>query len=182
MSKIISIFKCMLLIFTLLIPVLTFGFWQKYKTYTPTFTSNPGGVIDNDNDGFTDAVEEKSGTDPLDPASKPVDTDSDGIPDDQDNDDDNDGFTDAVEEKSGTDPLDPASKPNQEKIKLHEKIEREIRGEIGKLGCDFVYNKYIIKKEVPKSYPEEHNWNNFSTFDIQDFESLIFECKKNNEK
>ena len=174
--KLISISKYTLLIFTLLIPALSFGFWQKYKTYTPTPSSNQERIVNND--GFADDVEEESNTDPLDPASKPVDTDSDGIPDDQDKDDDNDGFADDVEEESNTDPLDPASKPVKKESKLHEKIVTEIKNEIRKYGCEFAYNKYIIEKEVPKAYPASHNWNEMSKFNIEEFESLIYGCRK----
>ena len=141
------------------------------------------GIPDNqdsedDNDGFADDTENKAGSDPLDPESKPVDTDGDGIPDSKDEDDDNDGYADDTENKAGSDPLDPESKPNQEKLRLHTLIENEIRNEIRKLGCIYVYNKYFIEKKVPKSYPSRHNWNDWSKFDINVFENLVWECKK----
>ncbi len=58
---------------------------------------------DRDGDGYDNDIESKEGTDPDDPASKPVDTDGDGIPDDMDPDDDNDGYPDS----SDAFPLDP---------------------------------------------------------------------------
>ncbi len=84
---------------------------------------------DDDNDGFTDAVETAAGSDPLNAASTPetcdgvdndlnqgvdegfTNTDNDGQADCVDNDDDNDGFTDAVETAAGSDPLNAASTP-----------------------------------------------------------------------
>jgi len=132
---------------------------------------------DDDNDGIPDSEDEDDNNDGV-PDSEEIDTDGDGIPDNQDSDDDNDGFADDTENKAGSDPLDPESKPNQEKLRLHTLIENEIRDEIRKLGCIYVYNKYFIDKKVPKSYPSGHNWNNWSRFDIKEFENLIWECKK----
>ncbi len=57
-----------ILIFSLFIPVLSFGYWKKHKTYTPYLSSS---------EEATD-TENKAGSDPLDPESKPVDTDGDG--------------------------------------------------------------------------------------------------------
>jgi hypothetical protein len=203
-----AIFIKVILIFGLFFPALSFGYWKEHKTYTPYLFSPEGVVgtenkagsdpldpeskpvdtdgdgipdatdPDDDNDEFTDVDENKAGSDPLDPESKPTDTDGDGIPDSKDEDDDNDGYADDTENKAGSDPLDPESKPNQEKLRLHTLIENEIRNEIRKLGCIYVYNKYFIEKKVPKSYPSGHDWNNWSRFDIKEFENLIWECKK----
>jgi hypothetical protein len=68
---------------------------------------------DDDNDGFLDIWESYLGTDTTDNNSKPLDTDSDGIPDGDknnsqewmDTDDDNDNMLDLDELKAGTDPL-----------------------------------------------------------------------------
>ena len=60
---------------------------------------------DSDGDGFSNSVETAAGSNPLDPASKPVDTDADGTPDVTDTDDDNDGLTDSEETTAGTNPL-----------------------------------------------------------------------------
>ena len=49
---------------------------------------------DDDNDGYTDLVENSEGTDPLDAADRPLDDDNDGIPNAQDDDANGDGFTD----------------------------------------------------------------------------------------
>ncbi|MBS9784251.1 thrombospondin type 3 repeat-containing protein, partial [Candidatus Gracilibacteria bacterium] len=46
---------------------------------------------DDDGDGYSDEVEKKAGTDPLDPESKPADLDGDGKPDSDDEDIDGDG-------------------------------------------------------------------------------------------
>jgi len=54
---------------------------------------------------------------------------------------------------------------------------KEIKSEIKDLGCKFVYQKYIIEKKVPASYSKTHNWNNWSSFDITQFEDLILKCK-----
>jgi DNA/RNA endonuclease G (NUC1) len=84
---------------------------------------------DDDNDGFSDAVETTAGSDPLNANSTPevcdgidndlndgVDegspnTDGDGQANCVDADDDNDGFSDAVETAAGSDPLNSASTP-----------------------------------------------------------------------
>ena len=94
--------------------------------------------LDDDNDGFTDAEENRVGSNPLNPNSTPesiiFDADSDGILDIFDNcpnkanvnqkdadldglgnrcdpDDDNDGFTDAEENRAGSNKWDPNSTP-----------------------------------------------------------------------
>ena len=171
--KAIITFKRLLLILVVFFPVLTFGFWKKHKTYTPYFISSPEDVI-----GRNDST----------PDSEEVDTDDDGIPDNQDSDDDNDGFDDDTEIKAGSDPLDPKSKPvdtdddgipDNQDSEIDKKIRMEIKNEIRSFGCDYVYHKYVVQKEVPKSYPTSHNWNNLSKFDIKDFENLIWECRKN---
>jgi len=93
---------------------------------------------DDDNDGFTDAEENRVGSNTKDPNSTPIsiltDADGDGIHNDVDNcvnkknpnqkdfdldglgnacdpDDDNDGFTDAKENNVGSNPLNPLSTP-----------------------------------------------------------------------
>ena len=63
-------------------------------------------TTDSDDDG----VDNNLDSFPLDPFEW-VDTDSDGIGDNADEDDDNDGFTDAEELASGTNPLNPQSCP-----------------------------------------------------------------------
>ncbi|SEB00615.1 Alpha-tubulin suppressor [Thiothrix caldifontis] len=60
---------------------------------------------DNDGDGINNSVETAAGSNPLDPTSKPVDTDADGTPDVTDTDDDNDGLPDSDEATAGTNPL-----------------------------------------------------------------------------
>ncbi|MBO0614634.1 hypothetical protein [Thiothrix fructosivorans] len=60
---------------------------------------------DNDGDGFNNSVETAAGSNPLDPTSKPTDTDGDGTPDVTDTDDDNDGLLDTDEATAGTNPL-----------------------------------------------------------------------------
>jgi hypothetical protein len=67
---------------------------------------------DDDNDGWNDDIENSYKTDPCDPEDYPVDTDGDGVPDDDspdgkykgDIDDDNDGLPDKVEEFIDTNP------------------------------------------------------------------------------
>jgi len=60
---------------------------------------------------------------------------------------------------------------------VYKKVSNEINSEIKSLGCEFVYKKYITEKKTPKSYSPEHNWNNWSSFDIKLYEDLIFGCK-----
>jgi|SaaInlStandDraft_7_1057024.scaffolds.fasta_scaffold32175_3 hypothetical protein len=62
-------------------------------------------------------------------------------------------------------------------LEVYKKVSDEIKGEIKKLGCEFVYKKYITEKKIPKSYSSKHNWNNWSSFDIKLYEDLIFGCK-----
>ena len=50
--------------------------------------------LDDDDDCFSDLLEERLGTNPLDAADKPADADGDCIPDVQDDDVDNDGYDD----------------------------------------------------------------------------------------
>ena len=82
---------------------------------------------DTDGDGFCDGINAVPGVCfagpdpfPLDP-TLPVDTDGDGLPDDDsdwtgppyaDEDDDNDGYPDTSEENCGSDPLDASSLPD----------------------------------------------------------------------
>ena len=73
-------------------------------------------VADSDGDGYLDGIEILCGTDPLDPLSKPVDSNGDGICDDLKKrlglnvysaDTDGDGLSDQLELILGTNPLDP---------------------------------------------------------------------------
>ncbi|MGB1449077.1 MAG: BspA family leucine-rich repeat surface protein [Flavobacteriaceae bacterium] len=83
---------------------------------------------DDDNDGLLDTEEAALGTDPRNPDSdgdgvndgsddfprdrnETVDTDQDGIGNNQDPDDDNDGYSDQLEIQEGTDPLDASNRP-----------------------------------------------------------------------
>ena len=59
---------------------------------------------DLDNDGWADEEESRYGTDPYNASSYPEDTDSDHLPDIEDDDDDNDGLNDTVEKLIETDP------------------------------------------------------------------------------
>ena len=52
-----------------------------------------------------------SGSNPVSDSSEPTDTDSDGLPDELNDDDDNDGWSDGLEELAGTEPLDATSEP-----------------------------------------------------------------------
>jgi len=69
---------------------------------------------DIDGDGWNNKIEEAYGTNPNDPNEYPVDTDSDGTPDDDssdgnytgDTDDDNDGLSDTYEESFGSNTKD----------------------------------------------------------------------------
>lgn len=66
---------------------------------------------DDDNDGYSDNMEQSYGTDPLDYSEHPADYDSDYIPDDTDEDDDNDGFSDTMEQNLGYNSKDPTDFP-----------------------------------------------------------------------
>jgi hypothetical protein len=68
--------------------------------------------IDDDNDGYTDAMEAFYKTDPLSDLSTPPDNDLDLLPDSHDSDDDNDGYDDIIEDLVGTDPKSNASVPD----------------------------------------------------------------------
>ena len=50
---------------------------------------------DDDGDGWSDAIEESEGTNPLDASDEPLDTDGDRVRNSQDPDDDNDGVLDS---------------------------------------------------------------------------------------
>jgi len=77
--------------------------------------------------------------------------------------------------------MEPAKEEVKETIKkskdIYKETVKEIKQEIKDFGCKFVYEKYIIEKKVPKSYPSSHNWNNWSSFDIKQYEDLILGCK-----
>jgi hypothetical protein len=64
------------------------------------------GDLDDDNDGFTDSLEQSYGTDIYDALDHPADFDGDFIPDDKDEDDDNDGVSDTLEQNLGYDSKD----------------------------------------------------------------------------
>jgi hypothetical protein len=66
---------------------------------------------DDDNDGYSDIIEEQEGSDPKDETSRPLDNDEDYDPDSTDTDDDNDGYSDVEELEAGSDPMDPTSVP-----------------------------------------------------------------------
>lgn len=72
-------------------------------------TANDDPTNDSDGDSFGNDIETTVGTDPLDAASLPLDTDGDGDPNALDNDDDNDGIQDDDEAIVGTDPLEADS-------------------------------------------------------------------------
>jgi hypothetical protein len=57
-------------------------------------------AADCDNDGFTNGAEATAGSDPYSAASKPLDTDGDGLADVDDADDDGDGILDTVEQSA----------------------------------------------------------------------------------
>ena len=72
------------------------------------------GLPDSDGDGWTNAEEGSCSTDPDDPNSVPIDTDSDGVCDYIDVDDDNDGYSDVDETTDCgdySDPLNPIETP-----------------------------------------------------------------------
>ena len=77
--------------------------------------------------------------------------------------------------------LEPAKEKVKETVKkskdIYKETVKEIKQEIKDFGCKFVYEKYIIEKKVPKTYPSSHNWNNWSSFDIKQYEDLILGCK-----
>ena len=66
---------------------------------------------DDDNDGYSDVIEDQEGSDPKNATSKPPDNDEDYIPDSMDVDDDNDGFSDGEELLAGSDPMSSTSVP-----------------------------------------------------------------------
>lgn len=61
-------------------------------------------LLDSDGDGWSDADEERCGTDPFDLNDHPTDGDGDGIPNSIDLDDDNDGLGDFMEALIGSNP------------------------------------------------------------------------------
>jgi PKD repeat protein len=71
-------------------------------------------LLDTDGDGWSDVLEVAYGTSETDPNDQPIDTDQDGIPDQDspdgsyigDSDDDNDGLSDEYEEFLGSNPKD----------------------------------------------------------------------------
>ena len=80
-----------------------------------------------------------------------------------------------------SDRIEPAKEKVKETVKkskdIYKETVKEIKQEIKDFGCKFVYEKYIIEKKVPKTYPASHNWNNWSSFDIKQYEDLILGCK-----
>ena len=78
---------------------------------TEVWTPSPP---DSDGDGWTDLIESACSTDPDDPNSVPIDSDSDDVCDVVDSDDDNDGFSDIDEITNcgeNNDPLNPVDTP-----------------------------------------------------------------------
>ncbi len=80
--------------------------------WSPPLIVNISETADTDNDGWKNDVEIAYGTDPENPDEYPIDTDNDGIPDENssdgkyvgDTDDDNDGIPDILEESLGSNP------------------------------------------------------------------------------
>lgn len=97
---------------------------------------------DDDNDGYTDAIEVIYKTDPLSDLSTPPDNDHDFIPDLHDADDDNDGYSDDIEVQVGTDPLSNASIPEDfDSDGIPDSLDKDIDND-GILNADdaFPYN------------------------------------------
>lgn len=82
------------------------------SAWSPPLTVKVTPPKDLDRDGYSNDMEIAYGTDPNDPNKHPIDTDKDGIPDNDssggkyigDIDDDNDGVSDIIEEKIGSNP------------------------------------------------------------------------------
>lgn len=80
--------------------------------WSPPLIVNISKPADSDNDGWKNNLEIAYGTNPEDPSNYPVDTDNDGVPDEDspdgkyagDTDDDNDGLSDATETSLGSNP------------------------------------------------------------------------------
>ena len=99
-------------------------------------------ILDSDGDGWSDEMEELYGTDPFDATDKIIDTDNDGIPDEDspdgnytgDPDDDNDGLDDLIEMELGSN-----SKNSSDVIKINNTIDG---GYLVDINDDGIYDKF----------------------------------------
>jgi len=74
--------------------------------------------LDDDNDGYSDVIEEQDGSDPKNLTSTPSDNDEDYVPDWMDVDDDNDGYSDGEELMAESDPFNSLSVPTEEEVSV----------------------------------------------------------------
>ncbi len=74
--------------------------------------------LDDDNDGYSDVIEEQDGSDPKNDTSMPPDNDEDYVPDWMDVDDDNDGYSDGEELMAESDPFNSLSVPTEEEVSV----------------------------------------------------------------
>ncbi len=71
-----------------------------------------------------------------------------------------------------------AVKENEDKSQSQfDETVKLIEGEAKKFGCEYIYQKYIVEKKIPISYPPTHNWNEPSKFDIKEYEEIFRMCK-----
>lgn len=75
-----------------------------------------------------------------------------------------------------TSPVKPENTENNTD-NIDKKIYDYINNEIKDFGCEFVYKKYIVEKQIPKLYSSLYNWNGWSSFDITKYEDLFKQCK-----